>query len=169
MAALYYDLYYKEYITKSLPLQMKEEILTFTVEHLDECANLAVEVFNGELPNQHWTRETARVRLQEIFNTSGFVGLVCRSWEMQGFVVGICEQWENTLRFELKTICVRSDRQGHGIGTNLLQQLVNTLKSMNVNSIYLLTSKDGLAEAFYTKNGFQRSPRMIFMSHQLIQ
>ena len=147
---------------------MSEEILRFTTEYLDECADLAVEVFNGEPGNQHWTRETARRRLLEMLNTSGFVGFVWRKKETLGFVIGNCEQWENSLRYELKTICVRPDTQSQGIGTKLLHQLMNTLATMDVNSIYLLTAKDGQAEAFYTKNGFQRSPRVILMSYQLV-
>ncbi|WP_414583157.1 hypothetical protein [Scytonema sp. PCC 10023] len=74
---------------------MSEEILTFTTEYLDECADLAVEVFNGEPSNQHWTRETARRRLLEMVNTPGFVGFVWRKKETLGFVVGNCEQWED--------------------------------------------------------------------------
>lgn len=85
-----------------------------------------------------------------------------------GFVVGNCEQWENTLRFELKTICVRPDKQAQGIGTNLLHQLVDTLLTFHVSSVYLLTLKEGLAEAFYTKNGFHKSHRVVFMSNQLV-
>lgn len=151
-----------------LPSSMSEEILAFTTEYLDECAHLAVEVFNAEPGNQHWTRETARIRLLEMLNTPGFVGFIWRTQEMLGFVVGNCEQREDTLRFELKTICVRSDRQSQGIGTKLLHQLMNTLATMNVTSIYLLAAKDGQAEAFYKNNGFQRSPRTSVMSHQLI-
>ncbi|YAF94060.1 MAG: GNAT family N-acetyltransferase [Nodularia sp. CChRGM 3473] len=147
---------------------MEENILAFTTEHLDECAQLAVEVFNGEPMNQQWTMETARIRLQEILNTPGFVGFIWRKKAILGFVVGNCEQWENTLRFELKTICVRPDKQAQGIGTNLLHQLVDTLLTFHVSSVYLLTLKEGLAEAFYTKNGFHKSHRVVFMSNQLV-
>ena len=151
---------------ESLPSPRSEEILAFTTEHLNECAHLAVEVFNSEPGNQHWTRETARIRLLEMLNTPGFVGFVCQTQQLLGFVVGNCEQWENALRFELKTICVRPDRQGQGIGTKLLHQLMNTLATMNVNEIYLLAAQDGQAEAFYTKNGYQRSPRVVLMSYK---
>ncbi|MBW4630802.1 MAG: hypothetical protein KME30_02515 [Iphinoe sp. HA4291-MV1] len=45
---------------------MSGKIQTFTAEHLDKCANLYVEVFNGEPWNEQWTIETARLRLLEI-------------------------------------------------------------------------------------------------------
>lgn len=146
---------------------MLEEILAFTTEHLDACAHLFVEVVNGEPWNEHWTRETARMRLFETLNTPGFVGFVWRQNQLLGFVVGYCEQWDDGKHFYLKEICVRPDKQRQGIGTMLLSQLTNTLATMNVSLVYLLTMKEGQTEAFYMKNGYQRSPRMILMSQRL--
>lgn len=143
---------------------MSEEIQTFTTDHLDKCANLYVKVFNGEPWNEQWTIETARLRLFEILNTPGFIGFVLQQDELLGFVAGYCEQVQKGKGFYLKEICTRSDRQRQGIGTKLLNQLMNSLTAMEVTAIYLVTMKDGQAEAFYSKNGYQRSERLIVMS-----
>jgi len=84
--------------------------------------------------------------------------------ELLGFVAGYCEQMQKGKGFYLKEICTRSDRQRQGIGTKLLNQLMNTLTAIDVTAIYLITTRDGQAEAFYTKSGYQRSQRLIVMS-----
>lgn len=71
---------------------MSEEILAFTTEHLDACANVFVEVFKDEPWNEHWTQQTAKMRLLETLNTPGFIGFVLRHNEVLGFVVGYYEQ-----------------------------------------------------------------------------
>ena len=143
---------------------MSEEIIAFTSEHLDACANLLVEVFSNEPWNESWSFDNARILLSEIFNTPGFVGLVLLCDDnLVGFVVGYSEQSCNSRRFFLREICVQSDRQQQGIGKKLLHQLVETLSTMNVSLIYLLTMKDGELKKFYTKNGFHQSPHMILM------
>lgn len=143
---------------------MSEEIVAFSSEHLDACANLLVQVFRNEPWKECWTFDNARILLWEIFNTPGFVGLVLLcDRDLVGFVVGYCEQSCNSRRFFLREICVQSDRQRQGLGKKLLHQLVETLSAMNVSLIYLLTMKDGELKNFYTKNGFRQSPHMILM------
>ncbi|MCC5621812.1 GNAT family N-acetyltransferase [Nostoc sp. CHAB 5715] len=143
---------------------MSEEIQTFTTEYLDKCAHLYIEVFNGEPWNEEWTFETAKARLFEILNTPGFVGFVFKQDELLGFVAGYCKQGQKSKSFYLEEICVRPNKQRQGIGTRLLNQLMDTLTAMEVTGVYLLTKKDGQAEAFYTKHGYQRSQHLIFMA-----
>jgi aminoglycoside 6'-N-acetyltransferase I len=145
---------------------MSEEIQTFTTEYLDKSAHLYVEVFNGEPWNERWTFDTARTKLFEILNTPGFVGFVFKQDELLGFVAGYCKQGQKSKSFYLEEICVQPHKQRQGIGTKLLNQLIDTLTAMKVTGVYLLTNKDGQAEAFYTKHGCQRSQHLILMAKQ---
>ncbi|NHC37599.1 GNAT family N-acetyltransferase [Scytonema millei] len=146
---------------------MLEEILTFSAEHLDSCAHVYVETFKQEPWNECWSFETARVRLWETLNTPGFVGFVLHHHEPLGFILGYCEQFYDGKHFFVKDFCVQTDKQHQGIGTKLLNHLTIVLTPMNVSQIFLLTLRDGQAEAFYSKNGYCRSPKIIVMSQQL--
>ena len=53
-----------------------------------------------------------------------------------------------------KTLCVRPDAQGKGVGTRLLGHLKEELAGRGINMVYLLTRKGTPAEAFYRKNGY---------------
>ncbi len=145
---------------------MSEEIQAFTTEYLDRCAYLYVEVFNREPWNEQWSFNTARTRLFEIINTPGFVGFVFKQDELLGFLAGYCKQGQKGKSFYLEEICVRPHQQRQGIGTKLLNKLMDTLTCIEVNRVYLLTNKDGQAEAFYKKHGYQRNQQMIFMTKQ---
>jgi aminoglycoside 6'-N-acetyltransferase I len=144
---------------------MSEEIQIFTEQHLDECASLFLEVFNSEPWNESWNFEKANLLLSQILNTPGSLGLVLQQQNIiLGFVIGYCEQRDKGKNFFLKEMCVRSNQQRQGIGTKLIQKLIYTLNQAGVNLIYLLTMKDEYTEEFYSKNGFQRSLRMIIMT-----
>ena len=67
----------------------------------------------------------------------------------------------------IKIKFVSSDKQRQGIGTKLIQHLMNKLKEAGVNLIYLLTMKDEYVKEFYLKNGFQVSPQIIMMIKSL--
>ncbi|MDZ8109610.1 MAG: GNAT family N-acetyltransferase [Nostoc sp. DedQUE12a] len=145
---------------------MSEQIETFSTEYLDRCAYLYVEVFNSEPWNEQWSFNTARTRLFEIINTPGFVGFVFKQDELLGFLAGYCKQGQKSKSFYLEEICVLPNKQRQGIGTKLLNKLMDTLIYIEVNRVYLLTNKDAQAETFYTKHGYQRNQQMIFMTKQ---
>ena len=147
---------------------MSEDIFLFTQKHLDECASLFIEVFNNQPWNESWTFETAQSLLSQILNTPGFIGLILRKQgKILGFVIGCCEQRDKSKNFYLKEICVSSNEQRRGIGSELIRHLMNQLKETGVNSVYLLTMKDEYIKEFYLKNGFQVSQRMIMMIKHL--
>jgi len=147
---------------------MPNHYVEFTAEHLDSCAGLYLDVFNGEPWNDHWTFETARKRLLDMLHTPGFAGLVAWDDGPVAFAAGYREQWQERTVYFLKEMCVRADLQGKGIGTALLEHLESELSSRwGVSSVYLLTMRGDQADAFYSKNGYRANERMILMSHRL--
>ncbi len=146
---------------------MQQPIKAFTADHVDEATALYIDVFNNPPWNDRWSFEAAHKRLADILQAPGFLGFIYTDPELLGFAVGYCEQWHSGRHFYLNEMCVRSDQQRRGIGSALIQQLVQTLRQMQVERMYLLTMRDGPAEAFYAKHGFRTSPRMIMMSLRL--
>lgn len=81
-----------------------------------------------------------------------------------GFLVGYNERWLDSNHFNLNEMCVKTEHQNKGIGSKLIAQLEMKCKQNNISRIYLLTARAGQAEAFYKKNGYYVSPKMIMMS-----
>jgi aminoglycoside 6'-N-acetyltransferase I len=140
-----------------------ERIDALTEDYLDECANLLVFAFNREPWNESWTFETAKEELRWTLSVPGYEGFVSRGEEISRLATGYCEQEGNRRVFCLRTLCVRPDLQGKGVGSSLLRHLEETLKELNVAGIYLLTRKGGQAEAFYRNNGYEVSSEDVVM------
>jgi ribosomal protein S18 acetylase RimI-like enzyme len=137
--------------------------------NIPDCAEVFVEVFRGEPWNEAWHVTDAQARLEEMVHTPGFHGVLAASDDkILGFAMGHTEQWQRGQKhFYLKEMCVLADHQRSGIGTGIMQTLCDDLVKLNVEAIYLLTAREGPAQAFYERLGFDVNPRMIMMGKHL--
>ncbi|MBS4193591.1 GNAT family N-acetyltransferase [Lederbergia citri] len=140
-----------------------------TINELEACSDLYTYVFNQSPWFDEWTLESASKRLRDIIHHPQFYGfgLFDHEEHLLGFILGYAETWWDGKHFQVVEMCVKTEKQGKGIGSNLLFALENYCKESGINRIYLLTGSGGQAEAFYLKNGFYVNPRMIMMSKKL--
>ncbi|MCJ8005943.1 GNAT family N-acetyltransferase [Lederbergia wuyishanensis] len=144
----------------------KKEI---TLEELESCAKLYTYVFNQAPWFDQWTLQSANERLIDILNHLQFwgVGIYDHNHQLLGFLMGYSETWWDGKHFQVVEMCVKTEEQGKGIGSNLIHSLEDHCKENGIKRIYLLTGSGGLAEEFYIKNGFYVNPRMIMMSKMI--
>ena len=109
----------------------------------------------------------ARDRLAEVLATPGAYGLVRLNKETEAFVIGYGEQGYDGRVFYIKEMCVASSLQRRGVGTALMHKLEQALSGNGYGHVYLLTHRDGPAEAFYAKRGYRTSKRTVVMSRRL--
>ena len=144
------------------------KIIILNHEYLTKCSHLYSQVFSNAPWNEPWNENSAKQRLQETFDTPGFLGVgYIQNNEIYGFAIGFCEHWLEHKHFYLKEMCIDSAQQGKGIGTALLNQLKQQLKLHNVKKIYLLTMHQSNAHHFYRKHGFAESEKLIVMGHNV--
>ena len=143
-----------------------ESIENLRKDHLDECAHLLVATFNAEPWNAKYTFDTAKKEVAWTLDVPGFVGLVALDAGVVAFAVGYIEQEDEREILCLKTLCVRPEAQGKGVGTRLMQRLKEKLEKMGVNLIYLTTHKGTPAESFYKKIGYRVSDEDVIMTHE---
>jgi ribosomal protein S18 acetylase RimI-like enzyme len=88
-------------------------------------------------------------------------GNVYRPEQLEGFVVEEDDEWIGLLTFileenELEVTSLDSLREGQGIGSRLLNQIIEEARSRTCNRIFLITTNDNLhALGFYQKRGFE--------------
>ncbi len=135
---------------------MVDQVQRLGHDQLDASAALYVDVFNGEPWNDRWSVSTARQRLHQMFTTPEFIGLGL--WEKED-LVGIClghvEQYFQRRHYMLQEMCVRMELQRTGRESRLLGALVQALRPLDVEQIYLNTMRDGPAARFYANHDFQ--------------
>lgn len=148
---------------------MKYEFNMLSLENIEECTKLYTNVFNKEPWNDGWKDEDAKERLSDIFSNPKFlgIGIYDEKQKMIGFLLGYTERWLSSNHFNLNEMCVMTELQSRGIGSYLIGALETQCKENNISRIYLLTAREGQAEAFYKKNGYYVSPKMIMMSKRL--
>ncbi|MCR2821045.1 GNAT family N-acetyltransferase [Lederbergia panacisoli] len=140
-----------------------------TINELDLCSKLYISVFNQAPWFDEWTLKSASERLMGILKHPEFwgVGLYDSNDQLLGFLMGYSEPWWDGKHFQVVEMCVKTEEQGKGIGSNLLSALEDYCKDCGVKRVYLLTGSGGQAENFYIKNGFYVNPRMIMMSKMI--
>lgn len=144
------------------------EYRSIQVEDLPRCAEVFASVFNRDPWNENWTEAAVLIRLQEIFDTPGFQGvLTLQQEEVIGFALGSIERWDQEKHFNLKEMCVKTDHQRSGIGKALMNTLEDRLTELEVGKIYLQTLRGSSAEEFYEKCGFYVSTKVIMMGKYL--
>lgn len=141
-----------------------KSIIAIKEEHIMKCAELYVRVFNAEPWNDKWSTETAYKRLLDIYNSPGFVGIIClEDDDIKGSVFGNREQWYEGFHYNLKEMFVSNELQGKGIGRELLGFLEEELNKRQIGAIILFTSKGNLTSQFYIKNCFKELDSMAMM------
>ncbi|WP_134699509.1 GNAT family N-acetyltransferase [Ammoniphilus sp. YIM 78166] len=147
---------------------MNETIIPMSIDYLDECVNLYVEVFNRNPWNEAWSYDTAHERLSDLLYTPKFKGFLLRSPEKAiGFIAGHCKSSSFGTTFYLAEVCISHEFQGKGYGSKLLRYLEIDLLDKKVNSIYLLTSTEGSVEEFYRRNMYIPNPERMVMKKKL--
>ncbi|WP_125152318.1 GNAT family N-acetyltransferase [Clostridium rectalis] len=147
---------------------MEECIEEFKYKDLKECIYLFIDAFKSEPWNDKWDFNTAFKRLEDIYYTPKFNGLVYKiDNKIVGVIMGNYEQWYEGMYYNLKEFFVDKTIQGRGIGSKMIDILERELKERGIKSIQLLTIKNHKTEGFYMNNGYKSQKYIINMSKNI--
>ncbi|WMJ75551.1 GNAT family N-acetyltransferase [Cytophagaceae bacterium ABcell3] len=137
-------------------------------ESLNEATRLFIKVFNDSPWSESWNEISAYAKLHQLYSTPGFSGYGMYDKEqLIGFCAGYKEIWDQGQNFYLLEFCISNGLQGKGLGSELLAFLELKLKEEGICNIYLLTMRNGVAEKFYKKNGYQVNQQIVLMDKKL--
>lgn len=132
-----------------------------------DCARFFLEVFNAPPWSEAWTEDSALERLADCARTPKFLGLIAEDGaEILALAFGYSQRYQEELHYHLLEFCVANGRQREGIGGSLLAELHRRLQVSGVSRIYTLTARDTPGQAFYEKEGFYLSPKMVMMARR---
>jgi len=145
-------------------------IKKFTIEDVDECAELFKEVFSDYPWYDNWVSfSQTKTYLMELIQNPVFEGFVAyEGSKIVAVCIGHIRSWWMGKEFFIDEFYVAKDMQGNGIGTELMDYIKNSFISKNYTRLVLLTNKDIPAEEFYAKNGFQINENRINMINELL-
>ncbi len=142
------------------------EIRKFTIQDIDECAELYKKVFNKSPWFDNWI-STNQVRnyIEELVKNPVFEGFI--AYENSNIITAVCfghkKSWWIGKEFIIDEFYVNKDSQGNGLGSLLLKSIAKYLAEEDYKRLKLTTNKEIPAEKFYIKNGFYKNNKRIVM------
>lgn len=136
-----------------------------TIDMISFIAESFVSVFNSEPWNDSWTKEQAEERLTDIFNTPKFDGAVeIINGKIAGVIMGKGEQYYNGVHFQILEFWVSKNMRRKGVGSKLLNDFTEHLKSKGIFNTYLITMHDRSTEGFYKFLGYNKNQMLCIMN-----
>ncbi|MBQ8150659.1 MAG: GNAT family N-acetyltransferase [Clostridia bacterium] len=71
-----------------------------------------------------------------------------------GLSMGHIRHWYSGTEYYIDELCIRTDRQGSGLGTRFLGEIEKAIRELGLKQIFLQTERYVPAYGFYLKNGF---------------
>ncbi len=68
--------------------------------------------------------------------------------------MGHIRHWYTGTEYYIDELCIRTEKQGQGIGTLFLQKIEEAIRELGLVQIFLQTEQSVPAYEFYRKNGF---------------
>ncbi len=131
---------------------------------LPQCGAIYAKAFSPEHWGVDWTAENAAEYLQDYFEQKRFVGYVYEeNNEIVGCLFALCRISGSREELYIHEMAVLPERQGAGIGKQLLNAVKDLCQSRGLAGMVLYTSEYAPAARFYEKNGFQLSKGTICM------
>jgi len=131
-------------------------IKELNIENIEEIKSLFVEIFTNEPWNDDWSDP---IQLHEYMidlmgnRNSLTIGLF-EDDKLIGLSMGSIIHWHMGTEYFIIEFCIKTDKQGKGLGTKFLEEIEEYAKSKKITHIFLLTERTVPAYNFYKKNGF---------------
>ena len=132
------------------------ELVELSIKDIEKIKALFKSVFTVEPWNDDWSdeeqldnylRDIMEVRTPLIFG-------LCDDGEFIGVSIGNIRHWCRGTEYFIEELCIRTDLQGRGYGTEFLALIVAFLKARGISQIFLHTNPGVPAYSFYKKKGF---------------
>ena len=81
--------------------------------------------------------------------------------ELVGISIGCIKHWCRGTEYHIEELCIRTDMQGKGYGTEFFRLIEDLLKERGYRQIYLQTQRNMPAYEFYKKLGFTEIPEWV--------
>lgn len=145
------------------------EISTYTSKDLDDCVDLYLEVFSSDPWFDDWkSRDQVRNYLKELMKNPVFKGYVVYSKDkLLAVCLGHKRSWWSGKEYFIDELFVSNEIQGRGLGTYLLDYVVDMLNMEDCTRLTLLTNRNFPAEKFYLKNGFDIKTERLVMIKEI--
>lgn len=146
------------------------ELRRFSSDDVFQCVELFMRVFSSDPWFDNWLSfDYVNDYLNELILNPVFMGFVAR--EDSGEIAAVCfghkKSWWMGKEFIIDEFYVKNDRQGKGIGSLLMDYMVDILSENDYKRLILTTNRNIPAQWFYIKNGFVNNENRVVMIKEI--
>lgn len=126
------------------------------INEIELIKELFISVFTINPWNDDWSnQEQLDLYMYDLVGQSNSLtyGLF-EDEKLIGVSMGHIRHWFSGTEYYIDELCIRTDKQGHGIGTYFLKEIEKGIKEIGLVHIFLLTENNVPAYGFYQKMGF---------------
>lgn len=136
---------------------------------MQPCIELFIEVFNQPPWNNQWTNAMTENLFEDFYNTPGFLVYVAvnKSQEIIGALIGKEKQWWSGKEYFIEEFFVKTELQGQGIGSKMLDYVYEDIQTKGIGTVTLLTNTFAPAYNFYMNKGYKENPTLRFLHKNL--
>ena len=136
-------------------------------EDLHSCGEIYAKAFPIEYWGIDWNPDNASEYLLDYYEQKKFVGYVYEEDDVIiGCIFALCKISGSKKEIYINEMAVLPERQGQGIGRQLLNTVLDYSKEAGFAGVVLYTSEYAPAAKFYGKNGFKLSQGTICMYYE---
>lgn len=131
-------------------------IKKLSVDFIEEIKTLFAEIFTNEPWNDDWSDENQlhNYILDLTGNRNSLAVGLFEDEEFIGMALGSIKHWYTGTEYYIDEFCIKSQKQGKGIGTKFLAMVEKFVEEKGISHIFLQTERTVPAFEFYKKNGF---------------
>lgn len=135
---------------------------------INACADILCSVYNNELWQCRWSKETAAEYLSDFYNMAKFVGYVLTDGgNIIGGIFAHEKVWWNNSEVFVEEMFIKPELQRKGYGSMLLGAVEGYVKEKGLAGMTLSTNRYAPAPLFYKKNGFVDCEHVLFMAKEI--
>ncbi|MBP1565253.1 MAG: GNAT family N-acetyltransferase [Oscillospiraceae bacterium] len=131
-------------------------IKKLSVDFIEEIKTLFAEIFTNEPWNDDWSDENQlhNYILDLTGNRNSLAIGLFEDEKFIGMALGSIKHWYTGTEYYIDEFCIKSQKQGKGIGTKFLAMVEKFVEEKGISHIFLQTERTVPAFEFYKKNGF---------------
>ncbi len=132
------------------------EFRQLTPESFEDIKAFFRDVFTKEPWNDDWSDDDQLTMYitELICSANSLTYAMFDGEEMTALSMGHIKHWYSGTEYYIEELCVRTDLQGRGIGTEFIEHIENALRELGLTHIFLQTDRDMPAYEFYLRRGF---------------
>ncbi len=133
------------------------KISKLSLDDKEMIKELFVSVFTKEPWNDDWSDETQldNYIVDLIGNSNSLTLGYFDEDNLVAVAMGHIKHWYEGTEYYIDELCVKTDRQGHGIGGSFISAIEAYLVGIDIRVIFLLTDRDVPAYSFYKSHSFK--------------